>query len=234
MNSHHVIAIYVLLGHKNFAKLMKIVFDIDVGSRMDEFLKRLATWKGLRMKLLEFRLNRLNQLNQECNTSTITTAIDAEIVMIESLLLQTSQTHRLVSRRNRISKLLGAGGVQQVEEALALHGKSLANATDEEVNAEEIKKLRSVCPGNVAWKRMSTEEESQDESLVNKFDEYTGEWENRKEGTWSMEEEQIIMAMKDNWKVKNMNKTLASRIEGRSTHQVRCWISNHRKKCLRG
>jgi hypothetical protein len=49
---------------------------------------------------------------------------------------------------------------------------------------------------------MSTEEESQDESLVNKFDEYTGEWENRKEGTWSMEEEQIIMAMKDNWKVK--------------------------------
>ena len=30
----------------------------------------------------------------------------------------------------------------------------------------------------------------------------TGEWDNRKTGTWSEEKEQIIMAMKDNWKVK--------------------------------
>jgi hypothetical protein len=104
----------------------------------------------------------------------------------------------------------------------------LANTTDKEVNAV-INTLRSVCPGKIAWKKMSTEEESQDESSVNKFDEYTGEWGNQKTGTWSMEEEQIIMAMKDNWKVKNMNKTLASRLEGRSTHQVRCWICKHRK-----
>jgi hypothetical protein len=40
MNSHHVIAFYILLGHANFAKMMKIVFDIDVDRRMDELLKR--------------------------------------------------------------------------------------------------------------------------------------------------------------------------------------------------
>ena len=106
----------------------------------------------------------------------------------------------------------------------------MANTTDEEVNAV-INILRSVRPGNIAWKKIITEEESQDESSVNKFDEYTGEWENQKTGTWSMEEEQIIMAMKDNWKVKNMNKTLASRLEGRSTHQVRGKM--HRKNGLR-
>jgi hypothetical protein len=174
MNSHHVIAIYVLLGHANFAKMMKIVFDIDVDCRMDEFLKWLTTWKGLRMKVLESRMNQLKQLKQErstltittsidadivmieslllrtfhaCleaklkqlkqerSTSTITTAIDADIEMIESLLLQTSRAHQLRSRRTHISKVLGAGGGVLVENALALDNKSLADATDEDVNA---------------------------------------------------------------------------------------------------
>jgi stage V sporulation protein SpoVS len=135
MNSHHVIAIYVLLGHANFAKMMKIVFDIDVDRPMDEFLKWLTTWKGLRMKLLESRLSKLKQLKQECRTLTITTAIDAEIEMIESLLLQTSRAHRLRSLVSRIGNALGAGGVEQVKKALALDNKSLADATDEDVNA---------------------------------------------------------------------------------------------------
>ena len=121
----------------------------------------------------------------------------------------------------------------QVNDALALDGKSLANATDEEVNAE-IKKLRSVCPGNVAWKRMSTEEESQDESSGNKFDEETGEWNDRKTGTWSTEEIKIIMDMKDNWKEKNMYKTLASRLEGIGADQVGGWIRVYKKNVLLG
>ena len=109
----------------------------------------------------------------------------------------------------------------------------MANTTDEEVNAV-INILRSVRPGNIAWKKIITEEESQDESSVNKFDEYTGEWDNQKKGTWSEEEITIIMAMKDNWKEKNINKTLASRLEGRGTHQVGDWICRHRKNVLRG
>jgi hypothetical protein len=124
MNSHHVIALYVLLGQENFAKLMKIVFDIEVGRRMDEFLKWLTTWKGLRMKVLE---SRLKKLKQERSSLTITTAIDAEIVMIESLLLQISHACLLTSRKTCISNFLGSGGVKQVEDALALDDKSLAN-----------------------------------------------------------------------------------------------------------
>jgi hypothetical protein len=57
------------------------------------------------------------------------------IAVIESFDSQRSQTHRLVSRRNHISKSLGAGGVKLVEEALARGGKSLADATEEEVIA---------------------------------------------------------------------------------------------------
>ena len=124
MNSHHVIALYVLLGQENFAKLMKIVFDIEVGRRMDEFLKWLTTWKGLWMKVLE---SRLKKLKQERSSLTITTAIDAEIVMIESLLLQISHACLLASRKTCISNFLGSGGVKQVEDALALDDKSLAN-----------------------------------------------------------------------------------------------------------
>jgi hypothetical protein len=81
---------------------------------------------------------------------------------------------------------------------------------------------------------MSTGDDSQDESSGNKFDEETGEWNNRKTGTWSKEEEQIIMAMKDNWKVKNMYKTLARRLEGRGADQVGGWIRGHKKNVLRG
>jgi hypothetical protein len=45
--------------------------------------------------------------------------------------------------------------------------------------------------------------------LGNKFDEYTGEWHDRKTRTWSEEEIKIIMDMERDWKKKNMNKTLA-------------------------
>ena len=49
-----------------------------------------------------------------------------------------------------------------------------------------------------------------------------------------MEEEQIIMGMKDNWKMKNMNKTLASKLVGRKAKNVGMWICRHRKNNLRG
>ena len=63
---------------------------------------------------------------------SLANATEEEVIaVIESFDSQRSQTRR----RNRISQLLGAGGVQQVEEALARGGKSLANATEEEVNA---------------------------------------------------------------------------------------------------
>jgi len=96
-------------------------------------------------------------------------------VVIESFDSQRSQTRLLASRKQRIGILLGRGGVKRVEDALALDGKSLADATDEEVNAE-INTLRSVCPGIVVWKKISTEEESQDESSGNKFYEQTANW----------------------------------------------------------
>jgi hypothetical protein len=60
-------------------------------------------------------------------------AIDADIVMIESLLLQTSRAHQLRSRIHCISSVLGAGGGVLVKKALALDNKSLENATDEDV-----------------------------------------------------------------------------------------------------
>jgi hypothetical protein len=68
----------------------------------------------------------------------------------------------------------------------------------------------------------------------NKFDEYTGEWKNQKSAPWSVEEIKIITDMKDNWKKKNMNKTLASKLVGRSAQQVGKWICKHRKNGLRG
>ena len=99
--------------------------------------------------------------------------VEAILDATQDLEVIAEQLSAALSCNQRISTLLGSGGVQQVKDALALDGKSLAKATDKEVNGV-IKNLRSVCPGNVAWKRMSTEEESQDESLGNKFDEYTG------------------------------------------------------------
>ena len=157
--------------------------------------------------------------------------------------------HLLASRRSRISNLLGRGGVKWVENALARGGKSLANATEEEVNVI-IKKLQSTCPGRKAYKTMSAEEESQlnekissrhqeslkkyDECLGNEFIERTGEWKDRKTGKWSVEEIKIIMDAEEHWNSKNMYQTLASRLEGRGSHQVGDWICRHRKNVLRG
>ena len=56
----------------------------------------------------------------------------------------------------------------------------------------------------------------------------------RKTGMWSEEEIKIIMAKKDNWKEKNMNKTLASKLVGRSAKNVCNWICWNRKNGLRG
>ena len=160
-----------------------------------------------------------------------------------------SQTHLLTSRRSRISNSLGAGGVKLVEEALVRGGKSLADATEEEVNAE-INTLRSACPGKKAykWKTMSAEEESQlnekislrhqeslkkyDECLGNEFIEETGEWKDRMTGPWSVEEIKIIMDAEGHWNSKNMYRILARRLEGRGACQVRSWINRNKKKRL--
>jgi len=168
-------------------------------------------------------------------------------VVIESFDSQRSQTHLLVSRRSHISNSLGAGGVQLVEDALAQGGKSLADATEKEVNAE-INTLRSACPGRKAFKTMSAEEESQlnekislrhqeslksyDECLGNKFIEGTGEWKDRTTGPWSEEEIKIIMDAEGHWNSKNLYHILARRLEGRGAGQVGSWIRSHKKKRL--
>ena len=140
-------------------------------------------------------------------------------VVVQSFDSQRSQTHQLNSHKQRIGSLLGAGGVQQVEDALARGGKSLANVTDQELNVI-IKKLRSTCPGRKAYKTMSAEEESQlnekissrhqeslkryDECSGNEFIEETGEWKDRTTSRWSMEEINIIMDAEGDWNTKNI------------------------------
>ena len=167
--------------------------------------------------------------------------------VIESFDIQRSQKIRLVTRRSHISGSLGAGGGKLVEEALARGGKSLADATEDEVN-DIINTLRSACPGRKAYKTMSAEEESQlnekislrhqeslkkyDECLGNKFIEESGEWKDRTTGPWSVEEIKIVMDAEGHWHSKNMYHILARRLEGRGAGQIGSWIRMHKKKRL--
>jgi hypothetical protein len=135
------------------------------------------------------------------------------------------QTHRLRSRINHISGVLGAGGGELVKKALALDNKSLVDVSDEELNAV-IKSLQSVAQGRKARKAnktMSAEEESKlaekarlhneqcakmyeeaRNSTSNTFSKKTGMWSQplplRGEGgrAWSENEIDIIMSMKMN------------------------------------
>jgi hypothetical protein len=70
------------------------------------------------------------------DNKSLADATDEDVnAVIESFDSQLYQTHRLRSLMSRISGVLGAGGVEQVKKALALDNKSLADATDEDVNA---------------------------------------------------------------------------------------------------
>jgi hypothetical protein len=61
-----------------------------------------------------------------------------------------------------------------------------------------------------------------DECLEQRFLEGAGEWRHPKPGRlkFSEEEIKIIMDAESDWDTKNMNKKLASMLEGRSTSQV--------------
>jgi hypothetical protein len=154
---------------------------------------------------------------------------------------------RMQSRRAHIN-VLGAGGGVLVEKALALDNKSLDDVSDGDLDVV-IKNLQSEAPGRKAYKTMSADEESQlnekvrlhyeqslkdyDECLEQRFIERSGEWRFPKPGKFSEEEIKIIMDAKSVWNTKNMNKKLASMLEGRSTTQVAQWICSYKKKCLR-
>jgi hypothetical protein len=71
-----------------------------------------------------------------------------------------------------------------------------------------------------------------DECLEQKFLEGAGEWRHRKLGEWSVHEIKIIMDAEGDWNTKNMNKKLASRLEGRGASQVSQWILGYKKRCL--
>jgi hypothetical protein len=150
---------------------------------------------------------------------------------------------------SRIGNALGADGVEQVKKALALDNKSLADVSDGDLDVI-IKSLQSVAKGKKAYKTMSAEEESRlnekvrlhyeqslkdyDECLEQKFIEGAGEWRHPKPGRlkFSEEEIKIIMDAKSDWDTKNINKKLASMLEGRSTTQVGYWIRNYKNKRL--
>lgn len=91
---------------------------------------------------------------------------------------------RLVSCKNCISKLLGCGGLW-TRAGQECYG--LVNVTEEKLDLA-IKNLQRVFQGGIAWKKMSTEAESQDKSLgtpIIKFIEQTGELVQRQgHGVW--------------------------------------------------
>jgi hypothetical protein len=72
----------------------------------------------------------------------------------------------------------------------------------------------------------------------------TGEWDNRKTGTWSEEKEQIIMAMKDNWKgricTKHSQVDLKAEVQTKLVvgyvviRKMFCGVCNWRKVVSRG
>ena len=111
-----------------------------------------------------------------------------------------------------------------------------------------IKSLQSVAQGLKEYKTMSAEEERQltekttlrhqeslkdyDECLEQRFLEGAGEWRHPKPGKLSVDEIKVIMDAESDWDTKNMNKKLASMLEGRSTSQVGIWIRSYKRRRL--
>jgi hypothetical protein len=152
------------------------------------------------------------------DNKSLANATDEDVnAVIKSFDSQLHQTHRLPSRINHISGVLGAGGGVLVEDALG--EMSLADLSDGDLDVI-IKSLQSVAQGrkSSAYKTMSAEEERQltekttsrhqeslkdyDECLEQKFIKGSGEWRHRKLGKFSVEEIKIIMDAESDWNTK--------------------------------